>query len=118
MKTTNRDPHNYQEIIKKAFPNALVNTVNNFDDVHYGWMISPRPGELIKFMVDERDPLRLRIIKFSIIDWGAPQLHYSRLFDGQIPMHINNLCPDFLFIEQILKNFRAIGDIICVRNDN
>ena len=79
----------YLDTIKEAFPKALIVWVDNFDDYHYGWEISPVPGHLIRFYVSMKDEMYLKIMKYTISYGERPVLLISKMFKGVIPANHN-----------------------------
>lgn len=110
MKTVEKitDKHDYLGEIQKAFPKAQIKFVENFDDMNFGYEISPEPGELIVFKIDMNDQFIIKINRYSIHACHEPHLHSSQVYMGVIPS--NDKCePDFDFIRQLVKNYKLVG---------
>ena len=101
------DTMNYEDVLKAALPNAQIRRVDNFDDVHFGWEISPEPGHLIVFKVEMNNEMKIFIERHSI-NYFAHTSEHKRMFNGNIPSN-ENYEPDFHFVEQLLKNFHSIA---------
>lgn len=109
MKTNTEFPDtmNYEDVIKAALPKAQIRRVDNFDDVNFGWEISPEPGELIVFKVEMNNEMKIFIERHSINHYAQTSTH-KRMFNGTIPAN-ETYEPDFRFVEQLLKNFHSIA---------
>lgn len=112
MKATTID---YEKLIRKAFPNAQIEYIENFNDLAAGWLISPSPGNLIVFKFYTSNDLYLIIERYTVIP-DIMELKYAKLFQGYIPAD-DNYEPDEDFIVKILKNYELIGSTnILTRN--
>lgn len=94
----------YSGMIKSALPGALVRYVDNYDDYHYGWDISPKPGTLIQMKVAMNDAMYIAIELFEVFTYNVT-VRYKRIFSGQIPADKTITGPDWDFIEGILRNY-------------
>ncbi len=97
----------YENLIKRALPDAQVVHVSNFDDINSGWMISPSPGNLIIFKFYTNQDLYIIIERYTVIP-GIRELRYAKLFQGDIPAD-DNYNPDEDFVIKILRNYDCIG---------
>lgn len=100
----------WESVIKKAFPNALIKPVGNYDDAHSGWDICPEPGVTIVFQQSFDTPLLIRITSqtMSGIFVYEPSVTRKYLFYGVVPQHQDG-DPDENFVLLILKNWKNIG---------
>lgn len=105
MKTETFDPIGYESLIKEIFPKALIERIINFDDIHYGWKIAPKPGVCITFRVDISNDMRIIINVEEVLN-GV--LYEKKLFNGVVPANKDSE-PDFDFVGKLLKNYQSIG---------
>lgn len=95
---------NYIEsVVYEALPKANISYTSNFDEVHYGWLISPQPGVLIKFLVSLDNPLVIDITTY-LIDSFTDSLSVKKLYYGKIPPN-DDFEPDYDFVKKLLKNW-------------
>lgn len=101
------DPLNFMPLLIAAFPDALIKAVTNFDDFYYGYEICPLPGVLVKFMVKNDEPLRIKVFKY-VMNPMRDGLSEHTIFKGSIPP-TNDMEPDLDFIQKLLENWNSIG---------
>jgi hypothetical protein len=101
------DNINYLDCIKKALPDAQIEGIDNYDDINFGYNISPIPGTLIRFEINMQNQMCIHISRFIIETW-TPTVHFYKMYGGHIPAD-ENMEPDFRFIEQVLRNYNNIG---------
>lgn len=97
----------YEQIIKDALPNAMIEYVSNFDDDYQGWEITPAPGILIKLMIEMDDSMIIKILLYKM-DTYYGELRVKDVYSGTIPCTENSE-PDYKFIQTILKNWMYFG---------
>lgn len=101
------DNLNYLDCIKKALPDAQIESVDNYDDIHFGYNISPIPGTLIRFEINMENHMCIYVSRYTIETY-TPTVYYHKMYAGDIPAD-ENMEPDFRFIEQVLRNYNNIG---------
>lgn len=102
------DQLGYLSEIRKAMPKAQIKFVDNFDDVNFGYEISPVPGDLIVFKINMDDQMKIKITRYSIRTCQEPQAYSAQVYMGTIPAN-DQMEPDFDFIRQLIKNYRSVG---------
>lgn len=98
------DTNRYGDLIKKVFPNAIVDIKRSFSDYTWGWNIVPAFGRLIQFEVFINDPMKIRIAMREV--GMAYASDTKTIFHGIVPENsIGDL--DLRFVEQMLRNYQC-----------
>ncbi len=100
----NFDQMGYEIFLKSIFPNCTM-----FPSYHRfkGWYIAIDSMAMLRFAVDNQDPLLIQITLYKILDQPL-RARKKELFNGRLPPN-NEMEPDFEFIEKLLKNHDDIG---------
>ncbi len=107
MKPINTDEIGYEAIIKEALPGALIEYVDNYDDINFGWDICPTAGIILQLMVYTGDQMKISINIYMTILYYPVKTEFKRVYSGRVPTD-ENLNPDLNFIKQLLKNWNCL----------
>lgn len=104
-----QDKFGYELIIKEALPDAMIQYVDNFDDVNFGWEICPRPGVLIEIKVQMCNEIYVQILKYRTVTYRK-ELDVREIYYGELPSEdFMEGRPDLDFFKKLIQNWPKIG---------
>lgn len=104
-----QDKFGYELIIKEALPDAMIQYVDNFDDVNFGWEICPRPGILIEVKVQMYKEIYVQIVKYRTVTHNGHRLERHEIYDGELPANDELEGPDLDFFKKLIHNWPKMG---------